>query len=160
MRARLWAHQHIGPACYPASSLLGTQEFQLPFLGDRPVPSEEGPLEGGSCGGSGGRACPVEGFPWRGGRDLFLVGRAALWLTTLIFPQGHSNGNRRYESDEDSLGSSGRVMRPEASLSWLRACLFQPLFLLSSCHCCLPRHLTHQLKEGFAKEPVPLANTF
>lgn len=82
-----------------------------------------------------------------------------MWLTTLLFPQGHSNGNRRYESDEDSLGSSGRVMRPGASLSWLCACLFQPLFFLS-CHCCLPRHLTHQLKEDFAKEPVPLANTF
>ncbi|KAK2509391.1 hypothetical protein MC885_005363, partial [Smutsia gigantea] len=32
---------------------------------------------------------------------------------------GHSNGSRRYESDEDSLGSSGRVMPPGESLAGL-----------------------------------------
>lgn len=86
-------------------------------------------------------------------------GSCSVAHSPLLFPQGHSNGNRRYESDEDSLGSSGRVMRPEASWPWLRACLFQPLFP-QSCHSSLPRRLTHQLKEDFAKKPVALAYAF
>ena len=50
--------------------------------------------------------------------------------SNLCLHQGHSNGNRKYESDEDSLGSVGRVMRPQQSLPWLlHSCLLQALFL-------------------------------
>lgn len=92
-RGRPWPHQRISPACDPASSLLGRLCASFPW-------------------GSGGAVIglvPWEEGPRRKGRCLAHSG--------LCLHQGHSNGNRRYESDEDSLGSSGRVMLPEEPLS-------------------------------------------
>lgn len=73
-------------------------------------------------GWGGGQACPLGGgspgglvqFPRRKG--------CCLDHSILCLYQGPSNGNRRYESDEDSLGSSGRVMLPLKPLSWLCFC--------------------------------------
>lgn len=121
VRGRLWAHQLISPASL--LSILSAWHPRVPAALPRrqACPLREGPLEGG---------CP--GVPCMEGRWGPVLGSQGCSVThsALLFPQGHSNGNRKYESDEDSLGSSGRVMRPKASLSWLRACIFQPLLLL------------------------------
>lgn len=59
------------------------------------------------------RPCPLGGgFP--GGLVQFPRRKGCcLDHSILCFPQDHSNGNHTYESDEDSLGSCGRVMLPE-----------------------------------------------
>jgi hypothetical protein len=55
-------------------------------------------------------------FIWEHGAGSLGVGsRGKVYrshLSICASLQGHSNGNQRLESDEDSLGSSGRVMWP------------------------------------------------
>lgn len=108
---------------------------------------EEGPLGG------------LGQFP----RRRLLEGGATLDHSDLCLHQGHSNGNRRYESDEDSLGSSGRVMHTPGILIVAAACLFRALFL------CLPLHVTSFLpalaihtspKRRFCKGANPFGKCF
>ena len=121
------------------------------------VPASLGGSRASSLRRAPGRAGPVpqEAAVGRKGRSLD--------HSNLCLYQGHSNGNRRYESDEDSLGSSGRVMHAQESSSWLLLIFSRLSFCFSpfmSHHFCLPGQFIHLLKEDFAKEPIPLANTF
>lgn len=75
------------------------------------------------------------------------VGRKSCSLehSILSLHQGHSNGSQRYESDDDSLGSCGRVRLPEEPLPCGALASVSP----ASRHC----------GENGAK-PISLANTF
>lgn len=78
--------------------------------------------------------------------------------SVLCLLQGHSNGSRRYESDEDSLGSCGRVTPVARTPRHSRVLPFSTASPPSRPG---PVRAPRTAPAGwFPKEPMPSANTF